>query len=536
MARKSRKTDHIDVDEVLKNSNADQTTKRDNGNSVGTGGFESRETGNDKEECVQPFSGFRAGLYARLSLESEANRERNTIENQMSLLRSFAAAKKDIEVANEYFDISKTGTDFDRPGFMEMLQDIREGRINCVIVKDLSRKIKSAKRSRWEKGECVIASPAYGLMKDPEDKHRIVPDREVSENVVKIFELFILHKNYSKVARIITEKGILCPRAYNTLKRTGKLPEDMGVKWNAMSVREVLKNRYYIGDSVNGKTESYKFREKKREIRKKEDWVITLNTHEAIVPKELYEQAQAIIADNKEKHDNPSKKGEHTVAHLNLLKGRIFCAECGRKMYLRKQIKVRPQYLCGGSVSYLRTCKSGHYIMLEDVENAVMRVIHSHIVTCIDRIELLRRLNGKQESKNAYDRIGKEISRINRELDHLKNHRQTLYEDYIIQLINAEQYAEYMEYDRANEDRLAEKLSELKEHQKTYDRNYHINDEWERIIETYKNKRKLTKEIAEAFVERVEVHADKSLEIRLKYDDILKELVEITENRGEADG
>lgn len=583
MARKSRKA------EVLYSGGQSRSGSLVGASDVSAGN--AMQSGTDTG--FRPCAGFRAGLYARLSLESEANRERNTIENQMALLKSFVAGKKDIEAVHEYFDISKTGTDFDRPGFMEMMQDIRAGRINCVIVKDLSRlgrnyvdagnyiervfpffnvrfiavndnydskngnsglmvglsnifnehysrdisrKIKSSERSSWKKGECVAASLAYGLMKDSEDKHRIVPDPEVAENVVRIFRLFVRHKNYSAVARIMTEEGIPCPKAYFAMKRKGQIPEGMDIRWIGTSVREILKNRYYIGDSVHGKTEHFKFCEKKCEIREKEDWVVVENTHEPLVDRELYEQAQAVIAEIKKRHDDARESGEQSVAHLNLLKDYIFCADCGKKMYLKKQKGVRPQYYCSGSSGYKKVCGNGHFIMLEDVENAVMKVIHAHIVTCLDSLEMLRRMNRRQESMKAFDGIGKEISRIRAELEDLKERRQVLYDDYSNHIIDAEQYREYADKNRQSERMLADKLTELTNYQKTYEREYHAGGEWEKIIEAYKNKRKLTREIAEAFVERIEVHEDKSLEIRLKYDDVLKDIIEMTEKRGAADG
>ena len=607
MARKSRKTDLMyssDVSTLEETSYetgdsassgvvaaTDRTAKKNMDRISGSCTLNTGLYGNTK--TVSGVAGYRAGLYARLSLENEANRERNTIENQMALLKSFVAMKKDIEVAREYFDISKTGTDFDRPGFSEMMQDIREGKINCVIVKDLSRlgrnyvdagnyiervfpffgvrfiavndnydsengsselmvglsnifnehysrdisrKIKSSERSSWKKGECVTASIAYGLMKSPVDKHRIIPDPEVCENVVRVFDLFIEYKSYSKVARIMTDDGIISPKAYFTLKRTGMLPEDMDTRWIGTSVREILKNRYYVGDSVHGKTECFKFREKKREIKPKEEWIIVENTHEPIVERAVFEEAQRIIADIKRKHDNPAEPGSHSVSDLNMLKDYIFCADCGSKMYLKKQKGVRPQYICSGSIGYKITCKSGHYIMLEDVEAVVMKVVHAHIVTCIDKVAVLKKMNKRQESIKTYDILGKEINRINRELRQLQGHKIILYDDYSSGLMDGEQYREYLDKDKKTEEGLKAKLTEVSGQQKLYDRNFHTDEEWEDKIEAYRNKRKLTRDIVEAFVERVEVLEDKSLDIRLKYDDVLKEIIEITEKRGETDG
>ncbi|MEE3393507.1 MAG: recombinase family protein [Lachnospiraceae bacterium] len=542
----------------------------------------SDDTGSDNIKQIKLFSGYRAGLYARLSLESEANRERNTIENQMELLRSFVAGKDDIEIGQEYFDISMTGTNFDRPGFNEMMQDIRCGKINCVIVKDLSRlgrnyvdagnyiervfpffdvrfiavndnydslkdssvlmlglsnifnehysrdiskKIRSSERASWKKGECVAGCVAYGLMKDPADKHRIIADPETSGNVVRMFHLFAEHKSYSKVARIMTDEGILSPRAYFTKKRTGSVPEDMDTKWIAMSVREILKNRYYIGNSVHGKERRCVFDEKRRRSLPESEWMIVENTHEGIVSEELFYQVQDII--NSIRKDCKDRlSGKRSVAHLDMFKGKVFCADCGRKMYLRKQKGIRPEYICSGRNSYRKICDKYHAIIAEDVEDAVMKLIHSHLLVSVDELKLMKNMSRKQDSKGSFDAVEKEIRRVNNEIDRIREHKRMVYADFSDHLIDGEQLDELMERDKKTEEKLLSKLNELSSFRDSFSFRNHRVEELEKLIETYKNKRKLSKEIADAFVERIEVHKDKSLDISLKYDDLFQEIKE----------
>ena len=260
------------------------------------------------------------------------------------------------------------------------------------------------------------------------------------------------------------------------------------------------------------------------------------NTHEPIVTREAFDEAQTIIAEIKRKYDNPAEPGSQSVSGLNMLKDYIFCADCGRKMYLKKQKGVRPQYYCSGTGGYRKSCGSGHYIMLEDVEAAVMKVVHAHIVTCIDKVDVLRQMNKRQESIRTYDILGKEISRINRELSRLQEHKRILYDDYSSGLMDSEQYREYLDKDKQTEEQLRAKLSEVSKQQKLYDKNFHTDREWEDKIEAFRNKRKLTRGIVEAFVERVEVYDDKSLDVRLKYDDILKDMTDIVAERGGKDG
>lgn len=221
---------------------------------------------------------FRAGLYARLSLESDVNKERGTIENQMEFLKNFVDGADDIVVECEYMDVSKTGTNFERDGFEEMMRDIRDGRINCVIVKDLSRlgrnyveagnyvervfpffevrfiavtdgydfiregadlsvcmsnifnefysrdlakKIKASYRSHWKKGSNVSGNLAYGLMSDLLDKHHIIADPDAAPVVQRMFELFVNEKmGYAQIAKILNDDGVIGPKAYKHFKKT----------------------------------------------------------------------------------------------------------------------------------------------------------------------------------------------------------------------------------------------------------------------------------------------------------------------------
>lgn len=145
-------------------------------------------------------------------------------------------------------------------------------------------------------------------------------------------------------------------------------------------------------------------------------------------------------------------------------------------------------------------------------------------------------MNKRQESIKTYDILGKEINRINRELSRLQEHKRILYDDYSSGLMDSEQYLAYLDKDKHNEEGLRAKLTEVTGQQKRYDKNFHTDREWEDKIEAFKNKRRLTREIVEAFVDRVKVREDKSIDIRLKYDDILKDMIAIVAERGGKDG
>lgn len=569
MARKSRKTDP-----------------------AGTGSSVRSTAGRNAGTVAQvQHPVFRAGLYARISLESEADRDRNTVGTQMELLKEFAGQAPDIVAEKEYFDISRTGTDFERPGFDEMMQDIRSGRINCVIVKDLSRlgrnyvetgsyiervfpffdvrfiavtdgydsengeaglavcmsnifneyysrdlakKIRAAHRSSWEKGRCVAGSLAYGLKRDPGDKYRIIHDGEAAAVVVRIFRMFLDGKTYAEIAGVLNEEGLLNPRAYKCFKSTGKVPDSFDTRWQPHTIPRLLSNPYYKGDSLHGQFSHDSFREKKHRMEPEENWVIIQGTHEPVVPADVFEEARKEMELRKERRRNPKDPGKYRVADRNFFKGKIVCADCGKTMYLQRSGADRAVFNCG---SYIlkRQCSSRR-VYDTDVYEQVVKVIHAHINVYLDRVEMLRRMNRKRESIEKYDAFGREIRRCHKELEKLAGNRERLYEDYACRLIDAEQYECFKERDAAREKELQAQLEELSVHRAGYSADFRTDAEWEKVIEMYRNKRKLTKKMADAFVEKIEVCADHSLKINLVYDDMLKGLAGYARERAEEDG
>ena len=303
---------------------------------------------------------YKAGLYARLSEETEENRERATVETQMELLRKFAAEREDMVIAKEYADISCTGTNFERPGFEEMMQDMRDGVIDCIVVKDLSRlgrdyvetgnyiervfpffgvrfiavtdgydsekpgeellmplknminemyvkdlskKMKSAYRAMWQKGEYSSGSVPYGYVNEG---RRLQPDDGAKETVQEIFRLFLQGSSLKEIARILSAKTVN-PKAYKTLRFGHEVPDGMNTEWNCVTVRAILTNHAYIGASVHNKNK----RVNGKQVRTpKEEWIIVEDTHEPLVSREDFDMVQEMLADNvKQFHSTHGKNG-----------------------------------------------------------------------------------------------------------------------------------------------------------------------------------------------------------------------------------
>ncbi|MCM1162053.1 MAG: recombinase family protein [Roseburia sp.] len=534
---------------------------------------------------------YRAGLYARLSLESDANKERGTIENQMGLLKNFVDGADDIVAEREYMDVSKTGTNFERDGFEEMMRDIRDGRINCVIVKDLSRlgrnyveagnyvervfpffevrfiavtdgydsikegadlsvcmsnifnefysrdlakKIRASYRANWEKGNNVCGNLAYGLMSDPLDRHHIIADPDAAPVVVRIFELFVEEKmGYAQIARVLNGDGVIGPKAYKHFKKTKELPKNYNPEWTGGTISRMLCNPYYAGDSRHNQHGRDSFAEKKKWEEPEENWIIVEGTHEPIVPRVLYLKAQERLKEIHKHSSNYGKKNEGELSCRNFYKKKAVCGDCGASMYLIKSTSGAAYFVCGGHL--IKKGCSRKSISENALNDEVLRVIRIHMNVYVDSMEMLKRMNRKAESMKKYDVLTKELQKLHHEMEKLAAHRQQLYEDYAERLIDAGQYEAFADKDAAAETELRKRIDEVMEYQRKYDKNYCASRDWEAAINQYRNIRHLTKKMVDAFVEKIEIFSAGKISVHLIYDDMLEELVTYTKEREAAD-
>lgn len=560
MARKSRKVDYVNV-----GNKENLVTEAEN-------------------QCEKVSH---AALYARLSYESEKNRERNTIETQMVLLHNFVKEQKDIVVAKEYYDISKTGTNFERDGFNEMMQDIKEGNIDCVIVKDLSRfgrnyveagsyiervfpffnvrfisvndhydsfrddisllismsnvynefysrdlakKIRSSYRTSWANGEFPSGQMAYGYEKDKDNPHQLIPDPVAAPVVKKIFQYFIDGMTYAEIARKLNADGYLCPKAYK-LDKAGKANEkSVTWTWSGGTVHKILENQYYAGDSVHNQFTNDSWAAQRQKMNQKEEWIIIKNTHEALVSRKDFDEVQEKIGHIVKRVNEARKSNGNNVRDFNFFKQKIVCADCGKTMYLYGKTKGNHRrFYCGNNKLHGKC--TPHSITDLEVNDYVLRVIRAHINVYVENVDLIRRLNQRQESIKKYDVFNREIKKCRKELEKVAVHRERLFEDYVCRIIDAEQYETFSKQDAETEKEIQNNMEILLKHQVGYEKNFQTEEEWETLINKYRNTRTLTKEMVNAFVEKIEIHESGSITVRLVYDDMLEELRKYAKER-----
>lgn len=396
-------------------------------------------------------------IYCRLSRDDGTETESNSIGNQKKMLTQKA---KELGLTNTkyYVDDGYTGTNFNRPAFQELLDDIEMGYISVVIVKDLSRlgrdyvsvghytdnyfpehnvrfiavndmvdsdegeneiapfknvmnemyardisrKVRSAHRIRGNMGE-PLSQPPYGYMKSPENKKKWIIDTEAAEVVRDIYRMCLEGMGNEAIARELQNRQVLIPMAYwqsKGLNRGGKKTQPNPYKWCKTTVQKILAQQEYCGDVINFKTYSKNFKNKTRIDNPVENWKIFKDVHEPIIDRDTWETVQKLTARTKRR--TPKKEN----ARKHIFSGLIRCADCGSNMrYHTNTVNKDIHYFsCSNYVKDTRgTCQARHYIRADALEQIVIFELKRLAIMLQQDEELLVDILEKKTNKDFYD-------------------------------------------------------------------------------------------------------------------------------------
>lgn len=399
---------------------------------------------------------FNTGIYIRLSREDEKQKESSSIESQRDYLLSYIK-EKGYHYVDAYIDDGYTGTNFERPAFKKLIRDIEIGRINTVIVKDLSRlgrnnskvsyyldeyfpiykirfiavnndydsyvenasqeyawltngmnesycldiskKVRSALKVRKEKGYFTGWKAPYGYKKSEENVHQLVIDKEVSPIVQRIFNMAYQGKSASQIADILSLERIPNPSHYGNLNRKMKSPTYS--LWCARTISEMLENETYIGNLTQGRRKKINYKVKKERRVPKEEWIIVKNTHEAIIDENIFYTVQNLYKKNRKiKHKNNK-----------LLSGFIFCKECGHKIGITRSRDGKRFYL--GCTYYRKYSKFGvctpHTMNYQKLEELVLKALEEICKKQVDDKKITNVIKNKNHIQNKYEELKKQI-------------------------------------------------------------------------------------------------------------------------------
>lgn len=438
-------------------------------------------------------------LYCRLSRDDGTESESNSIGNQKKLL-SQKAKEMGLTDTKYYVDDGYTGTNFNRPGFQQLINDIEIGLVSAVMVKDLSRlgrdyvsvgnytdsyfpehnvrfiavndaidsdegeseiapfknilnemyardiskKIRSSHRLRGSMGE-PLSQPPYGYMKSSENKKKWIIDPEAATVVKSIFKMCLDGKGNETIARELQESEVLIPMAYwrsKGLNRGGKKTQTNPYKWCKTTVQKILSQQEYCGDIINFKTYSKSFKNKRRIENSKENWAVFKNVNEPIIDRETFETVQKFIS--KTKRRAPKKEnGERSIFN-----GLIYCGDCHSKMryHTSTSNKEIHYFTCSDNkVDYRGKCPGRHYVRADALEEVVKLELR-RLVEMLEIDEsyfeqLLLRKNDEEREKDKKfleSELQKAIARSNT----VSQLYEKLYEDNVIGKVSDEWFIE----------------------------------------------------------------------------------------------
>lgn len=439
---------------------------------------------------------WRAVLYIRLSVEFNG-KHGDSLETQREIMEAYLARYPDIEIVNVYTDNGISGRTFERAAFQRMLADIEAGKINCVVVKDLSRlgrntidtgyyiekyfpahqvrfiavndqfdsenadnsgshitvplknmineayaadiskKVRSQARQSMKAGEFIGARPPYGYRKAPENCHKLLPDENAAPVVRQIFEWAADGVPLNQMVKRLNEAGILTPSRYKSSCGLIKHENLMGSGvWQTMTVAKILSDEVYTGDMVQGKTTVIGH---KQFPVPPEDWIIVQGTHEPLVSREIFEQAQAARERAARKYTRTTK----TPYSENILRGRIFCGCCGKPLHRqRSKNKNRSDdyfYRCISNDRIKKdACPHPVSVREERLFQTILTIIRKEAEVVMGNCLRLKQSSGKLEQDKA--EISREISKLRRSAADSRKYLTGLYENFVSGILTAEEY------------------------------------------------------------------------------------------------
>ena len=438
-------------------------------------------------------------LYCRLSRDDGTESESNSIGNQKKLL-SQKAKEMGLTDTKYYVDDGYTGTNFNRPGFQQLIDDIEIGLVSAVMVKDLSRlgrdyvsvgnytdsyfpehnirfiavndaidsdegeseiapfknilnemyardiskKIRSSHRLRGSMGE-PLSQPPYGYMKSPENKKKWIIDPEAATVVKSIFKMCLDGKGNETIARELQENKVLIPMAYwlsKGLNRGGKKTQTNPYKWCKTTIQKILSQQEYCGDIINFKTYSKSFKNKTRYENSKENWAVFKNVNEPIIDRETFETVQKFIS--KTKRRAPKKEnGERSIFN-----GLIYCGDCHSKMryHTSTSNKEIHYFTCSDNkVDYRGKCPGRHYVRADALEEVVKLELRRLVEMLeIDEsyfAQLLLRKNDEEREKDKKF-LESELQKAIARSGTVSQLYEKLYEDNVIGKVSDEWFVE----------------------------------------------------------------------------------------------
>lgn len=515
-------------------------------------------------------------LYLRLSKEDldklDSGDSSASIKNQKLLLTDYAI-EHGFRITNVYSDDDFSGLYDNRPGFEQLIEDAKLGKFKIIIAKsqsrftrnmehmehylhnvfpligirfigvvdnidtnvkgnkkarqinglinewyceDLSENIKSTFKAKMRDGQFIGSSCQYGYIKDPKNHNHLIIDEYAANVVRRIYNLFLQGYGKSKIAKILSEDGVLTPSQYKreVLEQKYHNPnEKANSLWSYQTVLSILKSRVYIGDIVQNKAETISYKSKTKRHLPEEQWIIVENMHEPIIDKDTWNKVQELLK-IKTSVVNPEGK-------VGLFAGKFYCKECQKAMQryypaTKGGKRVFSHYICNTFKKMGKNFCSMHKINKDELEDIVLKQIQIEARKILTQDDL-NELDNVKVLQSHNDNIQIQIQQLNKQVEEQERYKRKTYENYMDEIISKDDYKRYSAEYQDNIDNLKEKIGRLEKSQETNESIKHDYDEWVRNFKDYINIKHLDREVITHLIKKIEIDKDGNIYIQFMF-------------------
>ena len=523
---------------------------------------------------------YPTAIYARLSNKNSGKDDNGTsIENQVEVCKEYIRVQPDLQLVNIFMDNGWTGTNMKRPAFEELMDAVRTGKINTIVVRDLSRfarnyietgiylekifpklnvrfiavkeqldtlKIDGTNESLmiplqnlinelYSKDISRKIHATYQVQKEEktfawhiipygyrwnEEHTRIVPEEGTADVVRQIFQWKLQGIGNQAIAGMLNNRGI-------KTSFTGRRGENH--RWIEATIRGILRNPAYIGNKVWGRRKKELYKGLDMVYTPEEEWAVVEYDHEPLVSHEDFKRVQELLDEARDKRRRGIEKNhELRMSCEKLLDGKVFCGECGKKMLCIVDINRRKDgvpctyvyYYCRKSIKKPEC--SYHSISQIKLEKKILRVIQTQTELALSYEKLLEKLKKSKDGMTLKRHFSERITRIREKIRSVQAKRERLYEDYTDGILSAEEYFYAKESFNSEYEKLNGLLEMAVAQQKEYQETVSPENKWINMMKRVNKTDHLSRELVDTVLDKVLVYKDRAIEVILKYQDVFE--------------
>ena len=555
-------------------------------------------------EVKKETAALPTAIYARLSVENSGkDDDGNSLQNQIAVCEDYLDGCPHLRLTEVYSDNGKTGTVFDRPAWNRLMEDVRTGKVQCIVVRDLSRfgrdyvetgsylekifpalgtrfisvkenfdnftcgnameslsvslqnlvnamysrdiskKVSTALRAQMETGIFRNRNLPYGYLWN-EDKTAYVVDEEAAAVVRQIFEWKLREVSVYTIVERLKAGGIESPERHKRRAGTRNGGNIQGEGWCPSTIRGILQNRAYIGEMICGKSETALYKGLKKRLTEKDNWIVVSDAHPPIVSVSDFEAVERQMQkDSTHRETAMGWSADIRAGMIDLFAGKIFCADCGKRMYYKRQricgcknVTFRGVYDCSTHVRRGHATCFNHFIRQDALNEKVFNAIRDQLQVALDYEKLLLAMRGGSGEASVREKHKAAVASVKLRLNALKKKRAGLYESYAEGILNEEEYAFAKQTYEEQYEALNRLLDEAVERRERFLASISPDNKWLTMMRGAAGMTGLTQELVDAIIEKVLVYGGSRIEVVFNYNDVFYAMLECVEQIKEAGG